>query len=67
VKEVDVARKRIGLTMRSGAIDRAASAGGTRPPAPAPGPRHSAPPPKTSDAPAESAFAAAMRRAQERK
>jgi uncharacterized protein len=66
VKEVDVARKRIGLTMRSGAIDhRASSASGSRPsPAAASGPRHSAPPPQ---APAESALAAALRRAQERK
>ena len=31
VKEVDVQRKRIGLTMRSGAIDRTASAGQGRP------------------------------------
>ncbi len=31
VKEVDVARKRIGLTMRSGAIDRTAAAGSGRP------------------------------------
>ena len=38
VKEVDVARKRIALTMRSGAIDRssAPSAGSARPSAPAP-------------------------------
>jgi protein Tex len=66
VKEVDVQRKRIGLTMRSGAIDRNASPGaGGRPFGQGSGPRTSAPPPKTS-APAESAFAAAMRRAQER-
>jgi uncharacterized protein len=67
VKEVDVQRKRIGLTMRSGAIDRASSAGqGGRPAAQSPGPRSSAPPPRTS-APAESAFAAALRKAQERR
>jgi protein Tex len=67
VKEVDVARKRIGLTMRSGAIDRGSTAG-ARPSAPASGPRHSAPPPPTaSTPPAESALAAALRRAQERK
>jgi len=67
VKEVDVARRRIGLTMRSGAIDRTL-AGDTRPAAAAPGPRSSAPPPpKPSGPPAESALAAALRRAQERK
>jgi uncharacterized protein len=67
VKEVDVARKRIGLTMRSGAIDRAAPAGTGRPSGqPSSGPGGSAPPPKAS-APAEGAFAAAMRRAQERR
>jgi protein Tex len=66
VKEVDVARKRIGLTMRSGAIDRNAVAGSGRPAGQAPGPRTSAPPPKTST-PAESAFAAALKRAQERR
>jgi uncharacterized protein len=49
VKEVDVARKRIGLTMRSGAIDRnAADGAGARELRP-----RSAPPPKAS-APAES-------------
>ncbi len=63
VKEVDVARKRIGLTMRSGAIDRNAGAGAGRPVSE---PRSSAPSPKSS-APAESAFAAALRRAQERR
>jgi uncharacterized protein len=64
VKDVDVARKRIGLTMRSGTLDRTA-AGNGRPSGPASGPRSSAPPPKAS-APAESALAAALRRAQER-
>jgi uncharacterized protein len=76
VKEVDVPRKRIGLTMRSGAIDKNASAGagaGAGRGAPggggkggSSGPRTSAPPPK-GGAPTESAFAAAMRRAQERR
>jgi uncharacterized protein len=69
VKEVDVQRKRIGLTMRSGAIDRNASpsAGAGRPAGQgSAAPRTSAPPPKAS-APAENAFAAAMRRAQERR
>jgi len=66
VKEVDVARKRIGLTMRSGAIDRNASADHGRPSGQSSGPRSSAPPPKAS-APTESALAAALRRAQERR
>jgi uncharacterized protein len=65
VKDVDVARKRIALTMKSGAIDRSADAG-ARPasPAPARGPSTAAP---RGAAPAENAFAAALRRAQERK
>jgi uncharacterized protein len=66
VKEVDVGRKRIGLTMRSGAIDRTSASGNVRSSAPALGPRTSAPPPKAS-ALVESALAAALRRAQERK
>ena len=66
VKEVDVARKRISLTMRAGAIDQP-SARSPRPSGPAPGPRGSTPPPQTSAPPAESALAAALRRAQERK
>jgi uncharacterized protein len=67
VKEVDVGRKRIALTMRSGAIDRT-SAGNARPSGSASGPRSSAPPPRaSSSAPAESALAAALRRAQERR
>jgi uncharacterized protein len=65
VKEVDVGRKRIGLTMRSGPIDRTA-AGVSSTSAPASGPRTSAPPPEAS-APTESALAAALRRAQEQK
>jgi uncharacterized protein len=64
VKEVDVARKRIALTMKSGAIDRSA-ADAPRPSGPAPAQRSSAPP--RSEASGESALAAAMRRAQERK
>jgi protein Tex len=67
VKEVDVARKRIALTMRAGAIDRASAGGDGRPLAPASGPRQSAPPPQASTPPAENALAAALRRAQERK
>ena len=67
VMEVDVARKRIALTMKSGAIDR--SAGPARPSSPAPS-RPSSPyrrPRKPSEPPAESALAAALRRAQERR
>jgi len=67
VKEVDVARKRIALTMRSGAIDRTPSGSDARPSAPASGPRSSAPPQKSPSPPAEGALAAALRRAQERK
>ena len=67
VKEVDVARKRIALTMKSGAIDRTAR-GPERPAGASSGARSSAtPPPRSAEPPAESAFAAAMRRAQERK
>jgi uncharacterized protein len=67
VKEVDVARKRIALTMKSGAIDR--SAGATSRPSTQPSrPAAAAPPPrKPSEPPAESALAAALRRAQERR
>jgi uncharacterized protein len=69
VKDVDVARKRIALTMKSGAIDtRSAGAGsGARPstPTPARGPTTATPP--RNAPPAENAFAAALRRAQERK
>ena len=67
VKEVDVARKRIALTMKSGAIDRTAR-GPDRPTGASSSARSGAPPPpRSSEPPAESAFAAAMRRAQERK
>jgi uncharacterized protein len=68
VKEVDVERKRIGLTMRSGAIDRSAPTG-PRPQGGPPQPsRSAAPPPRRGAEPAgESALAAALRRAQERK
>ena len=70
VKEVDVGRKRIALTMKSGAIDRSAGGSEPRPAGPSSGPRSAAPPPSqkvAGTAPAESAFAAALRRAQERK
>ena len=76
VKEVDVARKRIALTMRSGAIDprQSAPGAGQQRGAPVPQSRMSAAPPRPSgpaakgSAPgAENAFAAALRRAQEQK
>jgi uncharacterized protein len=67
VKEVDVARKRIALSMKSGAIDRGASTG-PRPSAPPAGQMRGAPPPRAAPPPpSESALAAALRRAQERK
>jgi len=63
VKDVDVARKRIALTMKSGAIDLS----GARSSGPAPRLRSSAPAPHQSTAaPLESALAAALRRAQEK-
>ncbi|NOT69742.1 MAG: RNA-binding transcriptional accessory protein [Hyphomicrobium sp.] len=69
VKEVDVDRKRIALTMKSGAIDRtsdrrAANAPGGKPMPPNPS-RTSAAPPKAKPQEAESAIAAALRRARE--
>lgn len=61
VKDVDVNRKRIGLTMKSGEIDRSsASQAPERTQRPAP------PPPRTSEPPAESAMAAALKKAQGR-
>jgi uncharacterized protein len=67
VKEVDVSRKRIALTMKSGAIDRSTPSD-TRSSGPQQGARSgSAAPKKAPEAPAENAFAAALRRAQERK
>ena len=75
VKEVDAPRKRIALTMKSGAIDARAGAGGSTSTAgsalSASAPRTAAPPRQApgaqKDAGAESAFAAALRRAQERR
>ncbi|HRN87222.1 Tex family protein [Hyphomicrobium sp.] len=69
VKEVDVARKRIALTMRSGEIDRSTAGSASRREERAPqASRGFAPPPrKGAEAPAESALAAALRRAQEGK
>jgi uncharacterized protein len=71
VKEVDVARKRIALTMKSGAIETrgagATSAGTRSVSPPQSGPRGAAPPPRPSvpSNSGESALAAALRRAQE--
>ena len=76
VKEVDAARKRIALTMKSGALDTsnraAAERGGAARPSPAQmssGPRNAAQRPAQGDTPAggENALAAALRRAQEGK
>ncbi|MGE0023783.1 MAG: S1 RNA-binding domain-containing protein, partial [Hyphomicrobium sp.] len=69
VKEVDVERKRIGLTMRSGAIDHSAASGRPRPDrGTSQQSRSFAPPPKKgAEEAGESALAAALRRAQERK
>jgi uncharacterized protein len=68
VKDVDVARKRIALTMKSGAIDARSGAGSPRPAPSSPSARGpaAATPPRNAP-PAENAFAAALRRAQERK
>ncbi|MFZ4807227.1 MAG: Tex family protein [Hyphomicrobiaceae bacterium] len=68
VKEVDAPRKRIALTMRSGAIEPGASTGaGSARPAPQGGsPMRTAGAPARKPEPAgESAFAAALRKAQE--
>jgi uncharacterized protein len=68
VKDVDVARKRIALTMKSGAVDTRSGAASARPAqssSPARGPSTATPP--RNAPPAENAFAAALRRAQERK
>lgn len=69
VKEVDADRKRIALTMRSGAIERGAPSGGGRAAGSAqPSPRAAPPPSRKAPAEAgESALAAALRRAQEGK
>ena len=79
VVEVDAARKRIALTMRTGAVDTKTSGPGAGAPprgaSPPPARMSAAPPPPTpqrgpaqsSPAGAESAFAAALRKAQEGK
>ena len=64
VKDVDVARKRIALTMKSGAVDRPAD--NARPATLGRRPREGAPH-RPVETPAESALAAALRRAKERK
>jgi uncharacterized protein len=65
VKDVDVQRKRIALTMKSGANDR--SAGDNVRPSSTPHRARNGAPQKGPEVPAESALAAALRRAQERK
>ena len=68
VKDVDVGRKRIALTMKSGAIETRDSGGPVSRSAPPAVGRSSAAPPKSRDnspSAGESALAAAMRRAQE--
>ena len=68
VKEVDVARKRIALTMKSGPIEGSSGGAGARSAGSASTGRASADLPRKSSAPPpENALAAALRRAQERK
>ena len=76
VKEVDVPRKRIALTMKSGAIDAGAgrqASGGAPSPGGRGGPAQARPPStassgsKSAPEAGESALAAALRRAQERR
>ncbi|KWT72030.1 Transcription accessory protein (S1 RNA-binding domain) [Hyphomicrobium sulfonivorans] len=69
VKEVDVARKRIGLTMRSGTVDRSASGRNDRQASLPSSQRSGAPIPRQSSpsqSGGESALAAALKRAQEK-
>jgi uncharacterized protein len=63
VKEVDVAKRRIALTMRSGAIDPTAGRGAGSSSSTRSG--ATAPPSGATDAPQESALGAALRRARE--
>ncbi|HJZ44231.1 MAG TPA: S1 RNA-binding domain-containing protein, partial [Hyphomicrobiaceae bacterium] len=67
VKDVDVARKRIALTMKSGAIDRSVGPRPANAPAAPPRAAVARPSQASQQPPAESALAAALRRAQERK
>jgi len=64
VKDVDAAKKRIALTMKSGAIDRTAGVSGSASP-PMVRSGRAQPPRERANAPAESALAAALRRARE--
>lgn len=67
VKDVDVGRKRIALTMKSGAIDGGTGDNKARSPSHSSAPRSAAPQQRQSPAaPAESALAAALRRAQDK-
>ena len=66
VKDVDVERKRIALTMKSGPIDRSTPRDNGRA-AGAPHRARNGAPHRSSEPPAESALAAALRRARERK
>jgi len=68
VKDVDVARKRIALSMRSGpAGSREGAGAGQRSPGPQPSAAPSGSPPRPARPAAESALAAALRRAREQK
>ena len=68
VKDVDVARKRIALTMKSGPIEGSSGGAGARSAGSASTERTGADSPRKSSAPPpENALAAALRRAQERK
>jgi len=62
VKEIDVARKRIALTMKSGEVERMPVGNARRSGPPWATPRKAPPEP-----PAETAFSAALRRAREQK
>ena len=64
VKDVDVAKGRIALTMKSGAIDPSASRSGAASPSPTRS-GVTAPPSGPADAPAEGALGAALRRARD--
>ncbi len=65
VKDVDVERKRIALTMKSGAVDRSAPNNARL--SSTPNRARNSSPQRSPDTPGESALAAALRRAQERK
>ena len=67
VRSVDVDRKRIGLTMKSGPLQPAAAAGQRSPSARSGTPGAPAPSRLPEEVPQENAFAAALRRAQKQK